>query len=181
MFGRRREVLSVEVVWANVWKTQGGAVRSLTNIYSLAPSPTIWFERAELSFEVSGIMTERERFAHAVNALSQDAMHLVTDLITAPPADRPYTALKERLLISHQLSPVQKAAKVLNNAALGYRQPSNFLVDLLEYCPTGEENSAFFRAIYVQRLPSDMLAGISYIFHTVTFYTVNFYTKQNLF
>ena len=49
-------------------------------------------------------MTERERFAHAVNALSQDAMHLVTDLITAPPADRPYTALKERLLSAH-LSP----------------------------------------------------------------------------
>ena len=24
-----------EVGWANVWKTQGGAVRSLTNIYSL--------------------------------------------------------------------------------------------------------------------------------------------------
>ena len=32
------------------------------------------------------------------------------------------------------------------------------IADLLEYCPTGEENSAFFRAVFVQRLPSDMQA-----------------------
>ena len=121
-------------------------------------APAIWFARAELRFEVSGIMSERERFAHAVNALSQEATRLVTDLITAPPADRPYTALKERLLLSHQLSPVQKAAKILNMPPLGDRRPSQLLADLLEFCPAGEENTAFFRAIFVQRLPSDMQA-----------------------
>ena len=62
-------------------------------------APAIWFARAELRFEVSGIMSERERFAHAVNTLSQDATCLVTDLITALPADRPYTLRKKRLLI----------------------------------------------------------------------------------
>ena len=121
-------------------------------------APAIWFARAELRFEVAGILSEREKFAHAVNALPQDATRLVTDLIIAPPADRPYKALKERLLLSHQLSPVQKAAKVLGMPAIGDRRPSQLLADLLEYCPAGEENSAFFRAVFVQRLPSDMQA-----------------------
>ena len=30
------------------------------------------------------------------------------------------------------------------------------MADLLEYCPPGEENTAFFRAAYMQRLPADM-------------------------
>ena len=98
-------------------------------------APAIWFARAELRFEVAGILSEREKFAHAVNALPQDATRLVTDLIIAPPADRPYKALKERLLLSHQLSPVQKAAKVLGMPAIGDRRPSQLLADLLEYCP----------------------------------------------
>ena len=56
-------------------------------------APAIWFARAELRFEVAGILSEWEKFAQAVNALPQDATRLVTDLIITPPADRPYTAL----------------------------------------------------------------------------------------
>ena len=105
-------------------------------------APAIWFARAELRFEVAGILTEREKFAHAVNALSQEATRLVTDLITNPPLHFPYTALKERLMIAHQLSPIQKAAKILSMPVIGDRRPSRLLADLLEYCPSGEENTA---------------------------------------
>ena len=119
-------------------------------------APAIWFARAELRFEVAGILTEREKFAHAVNALSQEATRLVTDLITNPPLHFPYTALKERLMIAHQLSPIQKAAKILSMPVIGDRRPSQLLADLLEYCPPGEENTAFFRAVYMQRLSVDM-------------------------
>ena len=119
-------------------------------------APAIWFARAELRFEVAGILTEREKFAHAVNALSQEATRLVTDLITNPPLHFPYTALKERLMIAHQLSPIQKAAKILSMPVIGDRRPSQLLADLLEYCAPGEENTAFFRAVYMQRLSVDM-------------------------
>ena len=108
------------------------------------------------SFEVTGVQSEQEMFAHAVNALSQDATRLVTDLITNAPLHHPYTALKERLLIAHQLSPIQKAAKILSMPVIGDRRPSQLLADLLEYCPPGEEKTAFFRATYMQRLPADM-------------------------
>ena len=116
------------------------------------------------SFEVTGVQSEQEMFAHAVNALSQDATRLVTDLITNAPLHHPYTALKERLLIAHQLSPIQKAAKILSMPVIGDRRPSQLLADLLEYCPPGEEKTAFFRATYMQRLPADMqvlLVGVA--------------------
>ena len=119
-------------------------------------SPGIWFARVELRFEVCGIVSEREKFAHTANALTQEASRLVTDLIISPPAERPYTILKERLLMSHQLTPVQKAMRVMAMPAIGDRRPSQLLADMLEYCPTEEEKSAFFRAAFIQRLPAEL-------------------------
>jgi len=121
-----------------------------------AHSPGIWFARVELRFEVCGITTEREKFAHAVNALTQEASRLVTDLIISPPALRPYTILKERLLLAHQLTPVQKAMRVMAMPAIGDRRPSQLLADMLEYCPAEEERSSFFRAAFIQRLPAEL-------------------------
>ena len=66
------------------------------------------------------------------------------------------TALKERLLLSHNLLLVQKAAKVLSMLAVWDRRPSQLLADLLEFCPPVEEISAFFRAIFVQRLTASV-------------------------
>lgn len=119
-------------------------------------APEIWFARVELRFELCGITTQREKFAHVVNALTQEATRLVTDLIISPPAARPYTILKERLLLAHQLTPVQKAMKVMSMPALGDRRPSQLLADMLEYCPTEEEGSSFFRAAFIQRLPAEL-------------------------
>jgi len=121
-----------------------------------ACSPGIWFARVELRYEVCGIVSEREKFAHAVNALTQDATRLVTDLILTPPADRPYTILKERLLLAHQLTPVQKAIRVMAMPTLGDRRPSQLLADMLEFCPAGQEDSPFFRGAYIQRLPAEL-------------------------
>ena len=46
-------------------------------------NPVLWFARAEFNFEVSGVVTEREKFMHAANALSYDALTLVADLVTS--------------------------------------------------------------------------------------------------
>ena len=59
-------------------------------------------------------------------------------------------------MIAHQLSPIQKATKILSMPVIGDRRPSQLLADLLEFCPPGEENTAFFRAVYMQRLSVDM-------------------------
>ena len=69
-------------------------------------NPVLWFARAEFNFEVAGVVTEREQFMHTANALPYDALTLVADLVTQPPVVQPYQRLKERLLLSHQLTTV---------------------------------------------------------------------------
>jgi len=105
---------------------------------------------------VCGVTSEMEKFAYAADALQYESLRLVTDLVNAPPAVRPYQALKERLLLAHQLTPLQKAQKVNAMPALGDRRPSQLLAELLEYCPDGEENSAFFRSAFIHRLPNEI-------------------------
>ena len=119
-------------------------------------NPVLWFARAEFNFEVAGVITERERFMHAANALSYDALTLVADLVTQPPAQQPYQRLKERLLISHQLTVVQMAEKIYEMPDLGDRRPSQLLAAMMEFCPEGETNTAFFRAAFLRRLPRDI-------------------------
>jgi hypothetical protein len=67
-------------------------------------APGIWFARAELRFETSGVASERQRFAYTVDALPYETLCHVVDLVESPPADEPYTVLKERLMIAHQLA-----------------------------------------------------------------------------
>ena len=119
-------------------------------------NPVLWFAQAEFNFEVSGVVTEREKFMHAANALSYDALTLVADLVTQPPAIQPYQRLKERLLISHQLTSVQMAERIFDMPELGDRRPSQLLAAMMEFCPEGEVNSAFFRASFLRQLPREI-------------------------
>jgi hypothetical protein len=124
-------------------------------------APGIWFARAELRFETSNVANERQRFAYTVDALPYETLCHVVDLVEAPPAVQPYTVLKERLLLAHQLTPVEKAIKLMKQPALGDRRPSQLLADLLQACPPGEQQIAFFRGAFVSRLPAELQAHLT--------------------
>lgn len=119
-------------------------------------APDLWFCRAEFRFEVAGVNSEREKFAHVVDALNYDSLKLVKDLMVNPPFYKPYMALKARLLLATQLTPIQMAEKLMKEAELGDRRPSQLLASMLEFCPTGEENTALFRAAFLMRLPASI-------------------------
>ena len=119
-------------------------------------NPSLWFSRAELNFEVAGVTDARQKFIYTANALPYDALTLVADLVTTLPAGDPYATLKDRLLISHKLSAVQMAERILVMPSLGDRRPSQLLNAMLEYCPEGKGDSAFFRASYFSCLPKDI-------------------------
>ncbi len=119
-------------------------------------APAMWFARAQFRMEVAGIATERDMFAYTVDALPYESLRLVNDLLMAPPAERPFSLLKERLLLATQLTPVQMADRLMKMPELGDRRPSQMLAAMLEFCPPGEEGTAFFRAAYLSRLPADI-------------------------
>jgi hypothetical protein len=139
---------------------EAGAKVKLPEFWPHAPG--IWFARAELRFETSGVVADRQMFAYVVDALPYESLCLVADLVETPPMFDAYNILKERLLMSHQLTPVQKAAKLMALPDLGTRRPSQLLADLLQLCPPGEQNTAFFRASFLQRLPASIQVHLAH-------------------
>ena len=101
-------------------------------------NPILWFARSEFNFEVAGVITEREKFIHTANALPYNALTLVANLATQPRAVQPFQRLKEHLLLSHQLTTVQMAEKILDMPELSDRRPSQLLAAMMEFCPEGE-------------------------------------------
>ena len=87
-------------------------------------APNAWFATAELKFKVAHINSERECFAHAVRAMGFSVLRAVLDLVENLPSVEPHTMLKGRLVLDHQLTPVQKATKCLQVVASGNQGPS---------------------------------------------------------
>ena len=124
-------------------------------------APNAWFATADLKLEVAHITSERERIVHAVGAMGFNMLCAVLDLVETPPAVDPYTTLKGCLVMAHQLTPVQKATRCLQVVASPDQWPSEVLALLLEFCPAGEEPTAFFRAALTMRLPVTIQAHLT--------------------
>ena len=48
------------------------------------------------------------------------------------------------------------AERILDMPELGDRRPSQLLAAMMEFCPEGEVNTAFFRASFLRRLPKEI-------------------------
>jgi hypothetical protein len=81
---------------------------------------------------------------------------LVLDLVKTPPEDDPYTALKARLLLSHQLTKFQKIEQLHQMGNLGDPKPSELLAQMLELCPGGQVANEFFLFLFLQHLPKKL-------------------------
>ena len=119
-------------------------------------APAAWFAAAELKFRVAGITEEREKFAPLPNRLFQGMMDLVDD-----EPENAYTVLKGRMVLAHELTAVQKAARVLQLPTLGNQRPSELMATLQQYCPPGEVATVMFRASFMSRLPSSLQIHLS--------------------
>ena len=120
-----------------------------------------WFAAAELKFEVAHSNSVRERFVHAVRAMGFNVLRALLDPVENPPPVDPYTTLKGCLVLADQLTPVQKATRCLQVVAGTNQGPSEVLASLLEFCPAGEECTAFFRAALTMRLPLTIQAHLT--------------------
>jgi hypothetical protein len=80
----------------------------------------------------------------------------VLDIVENPPSHHPYSALKDRLLESHQLNDYQRVAMLFRTEPLGGRKPSELLAAMLELCPRGHETSIFFTHLFLERLPAEL-------------------------
>jgi hypothetical protein len=80
----------------------------------------------------------------------------VANLLDITKLVRPYSQLKERLMSAHELTPIQRARRIMQMPDLGTQKPSQLLAAILEWCPRGEEGSPFFIAAFLCRLPNEL-------------------------
>jgi hypothetical protein len=119
-------------------------------------TPAAWFLHAESKFRLRRITAEWDKYDHLVSALPRASVRLVLDLLENPDEDQPYTALKEKLLSSHELTNFERIEKLMQLEPLGGRKPTELLAEMLELCPRGQESNMFFLFLFLQRLPREL-------------------------
>jgi hypothetical protein len=80
-----------------------------------AERPALWFTQAKAQFSLAGISNERTKFYSIISQHDHRYAAEVEDIITSPPHQDPYTALKTELL--NRLSPTreQRARQIITN------------------------------------------------------------------
>jgi hypothetical protein len=100
------------------------------------------------------------KFNYIISQLEYRHAAEVEDIITSPPADQPYTTLKNEFVRRLSSSRDQRVRQLLTHEEIGDRKPSQFLRHLKSLAPDVPDD--FLRSIWASRLPphiQTILAG----------------------
>jgi hypothetical protein len=115
-------------------------------------NPVAWFAIAEGQFIIRGVADETMRYYHVLPCLPETTINLVTGFVEGNLPENPYTQLKARLLVAHQLTDYQRVEQIFQSPPLGAQK----LLEMLRLCPRGQENSLFFTYLFLHRLPREL-------------------------
>lgn len=115
--------------------------------------PTVWFAQLEGQFQLAGITSDTTKFYHAMAHLDHQIAAEVEDVITNPPNENKYLALKSELIRRLSVSQEQKEKQLLMHEELGSRKPSQFLRHLLHLAGPNKLPESFIRTVWSSRLP----------------------------
>ena len=94
-------------------------------------NPQFWFAQVESQFWTKKIEVDLSKFDHVMTALSQDVVLWVMPVITA----RSYVGLKNALMEEFDLTPSQRATKLLQLPGLGDKHPSTVAAEIIVLIP----------------------------------------------
>ena len=86
--------------------------------------PEVWFAQAEAQLSLRKITADDTKYYFILAALNQRTATRLLDLISHPPADDKYKALKTRLIDMFGLSERDRASRFLHFRELGDTKPS---------------------------------------------------------
>jgi hypothetical protein len=73
-----------------------------------------------------------------------------------PLPQKPYTELRRRLLAAHQLTDIQRVEQLHNLPPLAAQKLWELLAEMLRLCPRGQENNAFSKCLFLNKLPREL-------------------------
>jgi len=122
-----------------------------------ADEPELWFAQLEGQFALGGITQDATKYAYVLANIETRHAKEVKDLITSPPADNKYEALKKAFIQRLSASQEQQIRQLLEHEEMGDRRPSQFLRHLqsLAHATIPEQ---LLRTLWMGRLPSQLQA-----------------------
>ncbi|XP_041451806.1 uncharacterized protein K02A2.6-like [Drosophila obscura] len=123
-------------------------------------NPTLWFTQLERLLSLHNVVREDNKFDLVLVQLEEDAARAIEDLITRPPTDNKYDAMKRRLLETFGESEDSKMRRLLRGGDMTGKKPSEILTHLRRLAPaSGCE--AVIRNLFFTELPSSIRPLIS--------------------
>lgn len=114
--------------------------------------PDLWFKQLESNFLLSNITKDSTKYHYVVAALDCDILEQVSTIITSPPEQDKYAAIKEALIRVFAVSEEQNLRKLLTEVELGDRKPSQLLRQMSDLAG-GKVGSDLLKSLWLQRLP----------------------------
>ena len=121
--------------------------------------PEVWFARVESQFGTKGITVDKTKFDYVVSSLDNSTAGEVEAILTTPPDNNKYDALKTALLAAFGKTQAQKDSELLSITGLGDMKPSALLRRLQSL---NSDPTTLFRAHFLALMPSEVrsvLAG----------------------
>lgn len=116
-------------------------------------NPEIWFRQMESQFVLAGVMTETTKFHHVVSALQPEELAIVGDLLLNPPAENPYTAIRNRLCIQYADTEEERLRDLISGMQLGDKKPSRLLLEMKSKAGR-RVSDELLKSLFLQRLPA---------------------------
>ncbi len=123
-------------------------------------SPTAWFAQAVAQFAIRNITTDDTKYYYVVSALDNATATRAVSLLSAPPAQHKYSAIKTFLTGAYELSECERAAALFNLHGLGDSNPSELMDSMLALL--GPHTPCFlFLHLFLQQLPEYVRGPLS--------------------
>lgn len=117
----------------------------------------LWFAQVEGQFALARITDDEAKFAHVLSKIEPSQAKEIKDVITQPPQNDKYGAIKKALIQRLTDSQEQRIKQLLEHEELGERKPSQFL----RYLTTLAGNAVsteLLRTLWLGRLPRHIQA-----------------------
>jgi len=113
--------------------------------------PRSWFQTAEAQFHLRNITTDATRYFYVVAALGSEVAAELDHVLSNPPDNDKYKALKDALLAIYEPTERQKKKALLAMGSLGDRKPSALLRQM-QALHTAEKDDQLFMIMFLKKL-----------------------------
>ncbi|XP_022818629.1 uncharacterized protein LOC111351091 [Spodoptera litura] len=129
--------------------------------------PDFWVDMLRLWFsQFEAVMApqkqgEESKFNMVISKLTKDAIQQVSDLVTSPPANNKYAALKERLLQVYEESAERQFQKLVLELELSSQKPTHLLRRMRDLGRTTQVSDITLKSLWMSRMPTSVRAVIT--------------------